>query len=51
VAAKKLSDLPFDSVTHDGVAHLAADGDPQASVRMFAGLANNDEIAGMNLAA
>ena len=50
-AAKKFTHLPFDSIAHDRIAHLAADGDPKPGLILFIGLANDYEICGLILTA
>ena len=50
-AAENLSYKSLDLVPHYGVAHLAADGDPQPGFSAVIVIADNDEMGGVELLA
>lgn len=49
--AEKLAHETLDLIPHDGVPHLAADGDPQPRFATLIVFADDDEVWGMNLLA
>ena len=50
-AAEKLTHKALDLISHHGITHLAANGDPQSGFSALIVFANDDEVGRVNLLA